>query len=274
MALQGELPFQRWQRRLGLRQFGFLGQYVGAQRRTGFELGAHHDELLVDCVDDVAGGVDLGALRGLLDRGGDHVRRQGEIARLELIALVVRLRLCRLDLPPLAAPNVRGIGDVHRCLEKVENHRGSRKAESLRIEALPGRGLVRIDGGEQRAPLRPQIFFRLAQRRLRGLQTGIGGQRARNKVIHSARVEHRPPIARDVPALLEFLRRAIWTGRRHRASHLCVSRKRHVLGRRDGHEIPTHGTAGECERHGEAGDAGRPAVDKWEQRRGRRHGMR
>jgi hypothetical protein len=56
-------------------------------------------------------GVDLAAQRGLLDGGDDDVRGQGDVGHLHQKALGILLRHQRLDVAPLAAPDVQAVGD-------------------------------------------------------------------------------------------------------------------------------------------------------------------
>ena len=115
-----QLLLQRRQRRAGLRKLRLLGQHVGLRGAAQREALPHQVQLLRLVLDDVLRRGDLAAQRGLLHRGNHHVRGQREIGRLELEALILRLRRERFDLPPRAAEHVRRVRDVQRRRDQAE----------------------------------------------------------------------------------------------------------------------------------------------------------
>ena len=115
-----QLLLQWRQRRAGLRKLGFLGQHVGLRGAAQCETLAHQVQLLRLVLDDVLRRGDLTAQRGLLHRGNDHVGGQREIGRLELEALILRLRREQFDLSPCAAEHVRRIRHVQCRRDQAE----------------------------------------------------------------------------------------------------------------------------------------------------------
>ena len=103
-----QLLLQRRQGLFGLRERGFLRGNFHFGYDAGAQLIAEHMEHIGFNLDELIGGGNLAAQRGFLN-GRDHdVRRQGEIGRLELEALVVALRLQRFHRRRVP-PNTSGV---------------------------------------------------------------------------------------------------------------------------------------------------------------------
>ena len=208
MVLLLQLLLQRRQRRLRRRHLRFLGQHVGAVGGADFELIAHDFELVGFRLDDFLRRLDLAAQRSFLDRRRHHVGGERQVGRFELEALILGKRRVGLDLSPLAAEHVGRIGDVHGGLVEVENGRRAGQAEFRRRELLTGDGAGGVDTRQQFAGGGVEVLLRLPQRRLRGLKVRIGTQRFGDQRVDLLRMEHLPPLGRNVAADDELLRRA------------------------------------------------------------------
>jgi len=110
--------------------------------------------------DDLAGGLDLGAQRRFLDGGGDHIRGQGDVGRLEREALRIPLRGERLHLPPVGAEHIghESHGELGGVVIVVKR-RGMREVfqvEQGRVEVVA----VTLGTGESSTVKLPAIFVR------------------------------------------------------------------------------------------------------------------
>ena len=185
-----------------------LRQHCGLGGAPQLELLLQHVELPRLDVDDVLGRRDLGAERGLGHGGDHHVRGEGEIARLELEALIFLLRLEQLGLPPDAAENVERIGYVEGRRRKAEGGRGARDAEGGPGNLLArGRGVGR-HARKEGALLRNYVLLGLAERCLRRLEARVGRERFADQRVERLRMEERPPLAGNIEAVREALRLA------------------------------------------------------------------
>jgi len=209
VALLAELVAQRRQGGLALREGCLLGGDVGHRTLADAESALQQGKGLTLDLDGALGGGDLAAQRGLGD-GGDHdVGGEGEIGRLELEALLLGLGVERFGGTPRAAPQVGDESDVQQAGEQSVDRSaggcGGRERGRRLVLAAAQRG---ADGGEQRGALGLRVLLRELQGLDRGLDVGIGRERARDQVAERAGLEDAPPLRRDVETLHEGLRLA------------------------------------------------------------------
>ncbi len=121
-----QCPFQ-------LRERGVLRENVGLRDGAEIKLAAHHRERFALECDDPFGGGDLRPQARLLDRRGHHVRREGQIGRIELEAALFRLRRERLHLPSVQTENVGHV--AHGDLRGIEIEQGRPGRERRRQHA-------------------------------------------------------------------------------------------------------------------------------------------
>ena len=212
----------------------------GAGGGAGLELIVYDFKLVAFRLDDFLGRFDLAAQRGFLHRRRHHVRGQRQIRRFEFEVLVFGERRVRFDQPPLAAKYVGRVRDVHSGLVEIEDLRRTGQAEFRLRQRLTREGAGGGDARQQLAARRIQILLGLPQCRLRGLQVRIGVERFGNQRVDLLGMEHLPPLARNIAAHGELLRRAAGNiggggGGEGRIGRVAADRRRRRRG-----EIRTH----------------------------------
>ena len=245
MALLFKLLLQRRQRGLGGGHFRFLLEHIGTRSRTGFKLISHDHELIRFRLNDLECRLYLSTQRRFLDRRGHDVRGQRQISGLEPETLIFGKRRSRFDCPPLAAENIGGVGDIHRGLPEIERLRRSSKAELRRRECLTRKGAGCVNGRQHGARLRIQSLLGLPQGGLRRLQVRIGAKRFCNQCVDLLRMEHPPPLARDVAAIHERLPRATTDGGSRRRCERFLRRKAGDRRSWRGRKIRPNGASGQ-----------------------------
>ena len=209
IPLLGERLAQRRQRRPDLRQGGFLRRHFAAVGVARFELLAEDVEHLGVDGNELVGGVDLAAQRGLGNGGERHVRGERQIGRLDLKALRVGLRRERLDGAAVETPDVEGIRHLDlRGMEREDV--GARRRDWCQRGggALVGWIEVGLDQRKEFTLLSVHLFSGCAQRRYRRLQRRIVVQRTLDQGVERGRFESGPPSLGDVTAFDETLRLA------------------------------------------------------------------
>ena len=101
-----------------------LGMAAAELAKIALELPPEEREGSGADVNDLLGGRDLRAQGGLLDGGRRHARGQCQVRNFELKALGLRQAHERLDLPPVAAEDVRR--EAECALRLVERERRGR----------------------------------------------------------------------------------------------------------------------------------------------------
>ncbi len=203
---------QRRQSCFGLREGGFLQRQIVAIGIAGIELPLQDVEHLGVEFDDLIGGVDLGAQRRLGDSRAGNARRQCQIGRLDLKALIVGQRLQRLDLPAVEAPDVKRVRDHRLRGEQIEGLRrraGRKRRRERRGRSLPRRIEIDLHQREEFALLRIDRFLRRTQRCDGRLQIGIVVDRLHHQRIEPRRAKQSPPFLRNVATRHKMLRPAV-----------------------------------------------------------------
>ena len=128
VALLRQRLAQRRQGRLGLRQRRCLHGDIAAVAQAVVQPALQEVEHFAVDRDQLIGGLDLAAQRGLGDRRDHHVRCQRQIGRLDFEALHVGERLQRFHRAPIEAPDVERVGDLQlRGIEIVDVGAGRRR---------------------------------------------------------------------------------------------------------------------------------------------------
>ncbi len=233
----GGLRQRFFQRRDGggdLRRLVALAQHRGARYRAVLELLLDHALLFGQRVQYFAGGLQLGAQRGLLDRRGHHIGAQGQVGRLNLVTLIVDRGLRAFQRAPRGAEHVRRVRHVDRGVIQREHARS--RAGAGFGDLLPRRAQLAGHGRiHQAAGLRVIVFLCLAQRGFGRRHIGILLKRAAYQLVQRRRTEHRPPLGRNILPEREALGGAANAGgrrglRRQWRRRVTVARRRRHLG--------------------------------------------
>ena len=160
---------------------------------------------MMSCVVSICACNDASVMRGV-----HHVGGQRQVGGQQLPLLVFGLGVQLLDLPAHAAEQVQRVGDVHvggivrvvwPCPRRPKPNWASDACWRCHCALRPTWGTA--------PPCAARTFScACAQRCPGGGDVGVGLQRQRHEVGDLLRLEQRPPVARNVPPLLELLRRA------------------------------------------------------------------
>ncbi len=210
MPRAGEIALEHRQRRLRLRKLRLLGEHVGARHGAELELALHDGELTLLRGDDLVGGRDLRAQRRFANGRGHDVRRQREMGAFELILLVIDEGGEPLDLAASAAEHVERIR--HADIRVVEREQAGAEAGGPELgtgDLFPRHRRNSVYGRiKQFAAARGQVFLRDPQRRLCGGERRVVRDCALDQRIERVGAVQRPPLGRQVCAVLHVLRRA------------------------------------------------------------------
>ena len=201
VALLRQRLAQRRQCRLGLRQRRFLHGDVAAVAQALVQPALQQVEHFAVDRDQLIGGLDLAAQRGLGDRRDHDVRCQRQIGGLDLEALHVGERLQRFHRAPIEAPDVERVGDLQlRGIEIVDVGAGRRHRRQRSRSLIARRIEIGLHQRKEFALLGVDRLLRGAQRRHGRLQVGIVGDRSLDQRVERGRLEHRPPFLGNVAA--------------------------------------------------------------------------
>src|SRR4051794_22309102 len=132
--------------------------------------------------------------------------------RLELIALIFRRRLERLDRSKVGAKHIWRVGHAHLPGKDIEYPGTWHRPGDIRWQLLPGRIEAGIDAGKIETTLGSSVLTCNAQCCLRCLQVWIVAQPLLDQGLERFRPEQCPPLAGNVAALMKALRLAIGGG--------------------------------------------------------------